>query len=270
VNSPRRPVPAYLDSPRPLAFAHRGGAYHPEIEGLENTVAAFRHAVELGYTYLETDVHVTSDGVLLAFHDTVLDRVTDRTGSISGSTWADVQQALIGGRERVPTLAELLDAFPEARFNIDLKSDGAVEPLAAFIEDRGAWDRVLVGSFSGRRMRAFRRRTGGRVATSAPPLEVVAFVLSPSARLARWLTRGRPVALQVPHRRGRILVVSRGLVRRARAAGVQVHVWTIDDPEEMNILLDRGVDGIMTDRTDILRDVLRARGQWNGHVEDEA
>ena len=256
--------PAYLDARRPLAFAHRGGAYHPDIEGLENTLAAFTHAVELGYTYLETDVHVTSDGVLLAFHDTVLDRVTDRTGSIADSTYDEVREAMIGGRERVPTLADLFDAFPRARFNIDLKSEGAVESLARFIEEHEAWDRVLVGSFSGRRMNAFRRRTGGRVATSAHPLEVVAFVLSPSSRLARWLTRGRPAALQVPHRRGRVLVVSRGLVRRAQAAGVQVHVWTIDDPIEMNALLDRGVDGIMTDRTDILRDVLRARGQWNG------
>lgn len=261
---PRPTRPAYLDARRPLAFAHRGGAYHPDIEGLENTLTAFTHAVDLGYTYLETDVHVTSDGVLLAFHDTVLDRVTDRTGSVGEATYAEVQQALIGGRERVPTLAELFDAFPAARFNIDLKSEGAVESLARFVEERDAWDRVLVGSFSRRRMNAFRTRTGGRVATSAHPLEVVAFVLSPSARLARWLTRGRPVALQVPHRRGRLLVVSRGLVRRAHAAGVQVHVWTIDDPDEMNALLDRGVDGIMTDRTDILRDVLRARGQWNG------
>ena len=264
MNSPRPSSQGYLDSPRPLAFAHRGGAYHPEIEGLENTLAAFTHAVRLGYTYLETDVHVTSDGVLLAFHDTVLDRVTDRTGDIAGTTYAEVQRALIGGSEPVPTLAQLFDAFPSARFNIDLKSTGAVEALAAFIEEREAWDRVLVGSFSGRRMNAFRRRTNGRVATSAHPLEVAAYVLSPSARLARLLTRGRPVALQVPHRRGRLLVVSAGLVRRARAAGVQVHVWTIDDPIEMNTLLDRGVDGIMTDRTDILRDVLRARGQWNG------
>jgi glycerophosphoryl diester phosphodiesterase len=255
--------PGYLDSPRPLAFAHRGGAYHPDIEGLENTLVAFAHAVDLGYTYLETDVHVTSDGVLLAFHDTVLDRVTDRTGSIADTAWTEVQQALIGGSERVPTLASLFDALPQARFNIDIKSDGAVEALAAFIEERDAWDRVLVGSFSGRRMRAVRRRTRGRVATSAGPLEVVAFVLG-GARLARWLTRGRPVALQVPHRQGRVLVASSGLVRRAHAAGLQVHVWTIDDPIEMNALLDRGVDGIMTDRTDILRDVLRARGLWNG------
>lgn len=264
MTAPDGPGSGYLDSPRPLAFAHRGGAYHPEIEGLENTLAAFRHAVALGYTYLETDVHVTSDGVLLAFHDTVLDRVTDRTGDVATTTYAEVQQALIGGSEPVPTLAQLFDAFPEARFNIDLKSDGSVEALAAFIEERGAWDRVLVGSFSARRMRAFRRRTAGRVATSAHPLEVAAYVLSPTAGIARLLTRGRPVALQVPHRQGRIRVVSAGLVRRARAAGVQVHVWTIDDPIEMNTLLDRGVDGIMTDRTDILRDVLRARGQWHG------
>lgn len=267
MNSPAPSRSAYLDSPRPLAFAHRGGAYHPEIEGLENTLAAFAHAVDLGYTYLETDVHVTSDGVLLAFHDTVLDRVTDRTGRISDTTYAEVQQALIGGRERVPTLAELFDAFPDARFNIDLKSEGAVEALATFVEERDAWGRLLIGSFSARRMTAFRRRTQGRVATSAHPLEVAAFVLSPSARLARWLTRGRPVALQVPHRQGRLLVASAAVVRRAHAAGVQVHVWTIDDPIEMNTLLDRGVDGIMTDRTDILRDVLRARGQWNGPAE---
>jgi glycerophosphoryl diester phosphodiesterase len=245
-----------------LAFAHRGGAYHPEIEGLENTMAAFRHAVALGYRHLETDVHVTSDGVLLAFHDTVLDRVTDRVGSISETSYADVQVALIGGRERVPTLVDLLDAFPDARFNIDLKSDGAVQSLAALLDEREEWDRVVVGSFSIRRMRAFRRLTGGRVATSAHPVEVAAYVVVPSARLVRRLTGGRPRALQVPHRRGRIVVASPGLVRRAHANGLVVHVWTIDDPAEMNELIDRGVDGLMTDRTDILRDVLRSRGLW--------
>ena len=96
-----------------LAFAHRGGAYHPDIEGLENTLQAFRHAVDLGYDYLETDVHVTRDGVLLAFHDTVLDRVTDSTGAIADSTYAEVQRARINGSDPVPTLAELFDAFPD-------------------------------------------------------------------------------------------------------------------------------------------------------------
>jgi glycerophosphoryl diester phosphodiesterase len=254
----------YLDHASVLAFAHRGGAFHPELEGLENTMAAFRHAVDLGYVYLETDVHVTSDGVLLAFHDDVLDRVTDRTGSIAETSYADVQAALIGGRERVPTLTELFEAFPGARFNIDIKSAGAVPALADFISAHDAWDRVLVGSFSVRRLGAFRRLTEGRVATSAHPLEVAAYLLAPTARLARLLTPGRPDALQIPHRRFPLTVASSGLIRRAHANGVHVHVWTIDDPAEMNELLDRGVDGLMTDRTDILSDVLRSRGQWEG------
>ena len=255
---------ALLDQPGSvLAFAHRGGAYHPEIEGLENTLQAFRHAVDLGYHYLETDVHVTRDGVLLAFHDTVLDRVTDATGAIATSTYAEVQRARINGSDPVPTLAELFDAFPEARFNIDVKAPGAVPALARFLDERQAWDRVCVGSFSGRRLRAFRRLTGGRVVTSASPGEVAAYRLlpSPAARLLTRLT-GSPRVLQVPHRAGRLTIVTPGLVRRAHRAGLHVHVWTVDDPDEMNALLDRGVDGLMTDRTDILRAVLSESGRW--------
>jgi glycerophosphoryl diester phosphodiesterase len=255
---------AYLDDPGPvLPFAHRGGAYHPEIEGLENTLAAFRHAVSLGYRYLETDVHVTRDGVLLAFHDSVLDRVTDHRGEISALTLAQVREALVAGREAVPTLAELFDAFPDARFNIDLKSEGAVVALADFIAAREAWDRVLVGSFSRRRTAHFRAVTDGRVPTCATPVEIAAYRLLPSARLARRLTGGRFQVFQVPHRRKSLTVVTPGFVRRAHATGRQVHVWTIDDAAEMHTLLDRGVDGLFTDRTDILRDVLIDRGQWN-------
>lgn len=266
VTSPRTGF-AYLDRvlEHPgsvLAFAHRGGAYHPELEGLENTLAAFGHAVELGYEYLETDVHVTRDGVLLAFHDSVLDRVTDRRGEIAELTLTQVREALVGGREAVPTLAELFDSFPHARFNIDIKSRGAVAALAEFVAERDAWERVLVGSFSRRRIRRFRTLTGGRVPTSATPAEVVAFRFLPSARLAAWLTRARFAAFQVPHRRGRLIVVTPGLVRRAHAAGRHVHVWTIDDADEMHELLDRGIDGLFTDRTDILRAVLDERGQW--------
>jgi glycerophosphoryl diester phosphodiesterase len=266
VTSPRTGYP-YLDEAlgRPgsvLAFAHRGGAYHPDIEGLENTMAAFQHAVDLGFDYLETDVHVTRDGVLLAFHDQVLDRVSDRGGAIAELTHAEIGEALVGGRERVPTIGELLEAFPHARFNIDLKSDGAVAPLAELVATRELWDRILVGSFSPRRLRAFRRLTRGRVPTSGHPLEVLAFRALPSGRLADRLTGGRVAALQVPHTRGRWTVATAGLVRRAHAAGKHVHVWTIDDPDEMRALLARGVDGLFTDRTDILRDVLVERGQW--------
>ena len=253
----------YLDAqPGPLAFAHRGGARHPELLGLENTLTAVRHAVELGYGYLETDVHATSDGVLLAFHDTVLDRVTDTSGGVLDATYDEIREVRIGGQEAIPTLAELFDALPDARFNIDLKSDVAVPILARFVEERGAHERLLVGSFSARRLTRFRRLTGGRVPTSAHPLEVLAFRFLPSGRLADLLTRGRVAALQVPHRRGCLTVTSAGLVRRAHRVGKHVHSWTIDDPEEMILLLDRGVDGLMTDRTDILKDVLVQRGQW--------
>ncbi|MEZ0580485.1 glycerophosphodiester phosphodiesterase [Nocardioides sp. MH1] len=254
----------YLEPGRVIAFAHRGGAYHPEIEGLENTLAAFRHAAALGYRYLETDVHVTADGALLAFHDDVLDRVTDKMGAIRDLTLAEIREARIGGREEIPTFDQLLDAFPDARFNIDIKSDGAVAALASTVRERDLWDRVLVGSFAPARIREFRRLTDGRVPTAAHPWEIAAFRLLPSARLAA-LVGGRGFqAFQVPRRRRRITIVTPGLVRRAHAAGKHVHVWTIDDADQMHELLDLGVDGLFTDRTDVLKDVLVARGLWEG------
>jgi glycerophosphoryl diester phosphodiesterase len=230
---------------------------------LENTYAAFAHAVALGYRYLETDVHVTRDGVLVAFHDALLGRVTDTTGGIEDLDSRTLAEVRVSGREPVPTLASLVAAFPEARFNLDVKTDRAVTPLAAFVREHRLHDRVLVGSFSGRRLRRFRRLVGPRVATSASPGEVAAYVALP-ARLARRVTRGAPVALQIPSRRGPLVIASARVVRRAHDAGLQVHVWTVDDPDEMATLLDRGVDGLMTDRTDILRDVLRQRGAWHG------
>lgn len=261
---------AYLDDVRrPIPFAHRGGALHPEIPGLENTVTAFRHAVDLGYRYLETDVHATSDGHLVAFHDKVLDRVTDSLGSIADLTWAQVSEARIGGSETVPAFADLFDAFPQARFNIDIKSAGAVTPLVRFIEERRAHDRVLVGSFSPASLRRFRKLTRGRVPTAAHPGEVLVWLLCPSARLADLITRRRVAALQIPHRhRGRIPVATKGLVDRAHRAGKHVHVWTIDDAETIEALVRRGVDGVMTDRTDILKQVLVELDAWEGETDE--
>jgi glycerophosphoryl diester phosphodiesterase len=260
------------DGPPVLAFAHRGGAEHPELVRRENTRAAFAHAVSLGYDYLETDVHVTRDGVLVAFHDPVLDRVTGEAGSVEDLDSAELAAIRVGGTEPVPTLASLVTEFPLARFNIDLKSARAVGPLAELVRAQGLHDRVLVGSFSGRRLRRFRRLAGPRVPTAASPGEVAAYAALP-ARLALLLTRGAPAALQVPYRVGPLTVASSRLVRRAHAAGLAVHVWTIDDEAEMGLLLDRGVDGLMTDRTDILRDVLRRRGLWQDRpdgVREEA
>ncbi len=245
-----------------IAMAHRGGAEHPDLHGLENTLHAFRHAVDLGYTYLETDVHRTAGDRLIAFHDDVLDRVTDASGAVAEASRDALVAARIARVHPIPTMAELLEEFPGCSFNIDLKGDGAGEALADLLDATGAHHRVCVGSFSTRRIRDFRSRTGGRVATSAAPAEVAAFLGSPNGTVARRLLGGRVPVLQVPVRRGLLPIVTRRSVRKAHAAGLHVHVWTVDDPVEMAVLIDLGVDGLITDRTDLLKELLVSRGLW--------
>ena len=245
----------YLDHPGTLAFAHRGGTEaHPE-----NSLAAFRHAVDLGFAYLETDVHATADGMVIAFHDVALDRVTDRTGRISELSWAEVARARIDGTEPIPLLEDLFSAFPGVKINIDPKDDSVVAPLVAVLRDHDALDRVCLGSFSDRRLRRCRDLLGPGLCTSAGPLAVSRIRLS-----SLGLPTGRPSAkcLQVPVRQGRIPLVDRRFVGHAHDRGLQVHVWTIDDPAEMHRLLDLGVDGIMTDRPSLLRSVLIDREDW--------
>ena len=247
-------------------MAHRGGSLHPEVDGLENTVRAFASAVRLGYRYLETDVHATRDEQLVTFHDLLLDRVTDLTGRVTDTTYADVAAALIGGSEPVPRLADLLEAFPDVRFNVDLKSPGAVDPMIDLVERLAAHDRVCVSSFDERVLRRFRARLRLRsirpVATGCGVLTVVAARFGGRAAALDRLLRDPGAAYQVPVRHRRVRIVDRRFVDRAHSLGRQVHVWTVDDPDEMARLLDLGVDGLITDRTDVLKDVLVARGSW--------
>ncbi|NNM46115.1 glycerophosphodiester phosphodiesterase [Knoellia sp. DB2414S] len=253
----------YFDAPTPVGLAHRGGAKLEANLGLENTMAAFRQAVAMGYRYLETDVHGTADGHLLAFHDLRLDRVTDGTGRIAELTLADVQRARINGSEPVPLLSDLLEEFPDVRLNIDVKAPGAIEPLARVLREHDAVDRVCVASFSTKRLRAVRRLVGPRLATSAGPSEVGLLRLTPQ-RLVGML-RSPAVAVQVPTGAvvggRRVDLVTESFVQRAHDLGKHVHVWTIDDAAEMNRLFDLGVDGIVSDRIDTLAEVLAARGR---------
>lgn len=261
VVSPAADHPYFADAP-PVGLAHRGGSTYPPNAGRENTVHAFRQAVEMGYRYLETDVHATSDGRLVAFHDEVLDRVTDAEGTIAEMPWAEVSRARINGTDAIPLMDELFETFPEARFNIDVKSAGAIEPLVEAVRRHAALDRVCIGSFSDTRIGAVRRALGPRLATSAGPRDIATVKLLPF--VVSRLLRSPAQALQIPvtHRLGpaTVTLVTRRLVEATHRLGKIVHVWTIDEAAEMHRLLDLGVDGIVTDRIDVLRDVLAERG----------
>lgn len=248
----------FLDGPAPLAFAHRGGA----AGGLENSMSAFGRAYRLGYRYLETDVHATCDGVALAFHDRTLDRVTDASGVVAELPYAQVAKARIGGVEPIPRLDDLLGAWPDVRVNLDVKHPAAVGPLVDVVRATGAYDRVCVASFSERRIAAVRAALGPRVATALGPRGVAALRLA-AYGARRAAPRGIPCA-QVPVRVRGLRVVDARFVRAAHAAGVSVHVWVVDEAAEMRRLLDLGVDGLMTDRLEVLRDVLAERGAWPG------
>jgi len=249
---------AYLDAPTPIAFAHRGGA----ADGVENTAEAFARAIGLGYRYVETDVHATADGVAVVFHDATLDRVTGRPGTVAAMTWADLSTVRVDGAAAVPRLDDVLDAWPQVRFNIDVKADHGVRPTVEAVRRTGAADRVLLASFNDARLVRLRVLAGPQVATSlgrrgAARLKMASLMVGPRLRLPPSV-----VAAQVPVRTGRLRVVDRRFVAYAHRLGLQVHVWTIDEPAEMNELLDLGVDGIMTDRVDVLRDVYLNRGHW--------
>lgn len=253
---------AFFDAPF-LAFAHRGGAVTGEDFTRENTVHAFDQAVARGYRYLETDVHASRDGVLFAFHDERLDRVTDRSGLIADLTASEVREARIAGTDPIPTLDMLLDRYPEQRFNIDAKAPAAVDLLVRAIEEHRAHDRVHVSSFSTQSLHRLRAALGDRVpsSTSLRGIGWTRFV----PVLPRWFMPGGD-SFQLPIRHpvlGRpTTILTDRLIEHVHRAGRQVHVWTIDDAATMNRLIDRGVDGIFTDRIDTLKEVLVQRGLW--------
>lgn len=248
----------------PLAFAHRGGAVPGNGGGLENTLRAFQTAVDLGYRYVETDALATRDGVLLAFHDPTLERTTDGTGSIGEMSYDELKQARIGGLEPIPRLDEVLASFPDLKLNIDAKSMASVRLLARAIAEHRAWDRVCVASFSPLSIRRLRAELGPRVASAYSVVGVGALRLLPTPPLRRLVVGGSAQAAQVPVRKGPLEIVTPAFVDRAHELGKQVHVWTINDPPEINRLLDLGVDGIIADRIDVLRDVYVSRGVWKG------
>jgi glycerophosphoryl diester phosphodiesterase len=199
--------------------------------------------------------------VLVAFHDNDLERTCGEKRAIATSTWSELTSARIDGTDPIPLLDDLLDEFPHARFNIDCKADSALEPLIKKLRERDCLERVCIGSFSDKRLDRVRQEFGTSVCTSMGPKEVAKLVARAISHLP-FTPTDHALMAQVPVKQGPIPVTTQRFVDVAHELGIQVHVWTIDDPVEIARLLDLGVDGIMSDDTRALRDVFMARGLW--------
>ncbi|MDR1450393.1 MAG: glycerophosphodiester phosphodiesterase [Propionibacteriaceae bacterium] len=248
------------------AMAHRGAHIGPTA-GQENTLAAFQAATDLGYRYIETDVQASRDGEAVLFHDDTLDRLTGTAGTVAERSAASLKGLKVAGQP-IPTLDAALEEFPRARFNIDLKTFAAVEPLVRALARHKAGQRVLVDSFSQRRLSYFRTLTAGRVPTAAAPAGIAWTVFTP---FLPALIASPGVALQIPLRQRLgpldLTVFSARLVANAHRAGRVVHVWTVDDAATMESLIAAGADGIITDRPDILKQVLQRHDLWEASDE---
>lgn len=246
----------FLAGRPPRVIAHRGLA----LDAPENTLLAFLRALSAGATHLETDIHVSADGVAVIAHDPDLGRVAGRDVQVSQLTMPELRRIELGHGQGFCSLAEALDAFPEARFNIDVKDARASAPAVDAIRAARAEDRVLITSFSPDRRHAVADALPG-IASSPAVREFVPALVGAKLGLARLVRRSLRgfVAVQVPERRGPVRIVTARTVERFHAAGVEVHVWTVNDPHEMMRLLDLGVDGIVTDRCDLLASLVKTR-----------
>lgn len=253
---------SYLSHEHPIRFAHRGST----ILWPENTMTAFQGAVDSGCIYIETDLHVTIDGVLVTFHDDKLERLTNGKGWVKDWNWEDLRKLdaayhfnpaanypLRNSGITIPSLEKVMTTFPNLMLNLDLKQPGIEQNVVDFIKKFGYENRVMIASFKAGRVRRFRSLSGSCCATSAGYTEAGAFWVY--SRIGKSY-KIPAAALQVPPRKGWLTIVDEKLIKNAHALGIQVHVWTVNEPQEMQRLIELGVDGIITDRIDLLNRVL--------------
>ncbi len=238
-----------------LAFAHRGGNdFAPE-----NSLKSFMRAYEIGYKYLETDVHLSKDGYLVAFHDESLDRVTNKSGYIKDLSLTDIKKAKIHDVEEIPLLVDLLENLPECFFNIDCKSDDTVIPLINLIKKYSLLDRVCIGSFSQKRINFIRKSLGPNVKTSMGPNEIL------FAKILCNLSVGinfKSTYASLPMKRYGFKLLDKKYIKFLKKNNQKVIAWTINDESEMRLLIKRGVDGIMTDNILLLKNILIEENKW--------
>jgi glycerophosphoryl diester phosphodiesterase len=243
----------YGDLGVPLAIAHRGGAGL----GPENTVAAVERSLALGLRYLETDARTTADGVVVAFHDRSLHRLTGARGEVSGLTWAQLRRLRVDGAAPVPRLADLLAAWPQVRWSIDVKDPASLPALGEVLRRTGAASRVCLAGTGDRWLTAARDLIGPQLSTALGWGSLVRLATGGSYRPPRHTPGFAHLPLAVVDRLGPARVAE-----RVGAAGLRLVVWGVADAAAMHRLLDAGVDGLISDRADVLREVLVARGAW--------
>lgn len=261
----------YFDIEHPIRFAHRGS----QILYPENTWHAFDIAVgDLNYRFVETDVQITRDGVVVVFHDDTLERCTNGVGRVDEWLWDDLRHLdaaytfspdgescpLRGAGISIPRLDDTFDRYTEVCFNVDLKAPKSEWAVADVIKKMGREDATLIGSFSDRRIARFRRVTKGRIATSAGPRDALAMYAA--SRVGRSVP-SRADSYQLPAR-ARWAAVDQRLVDAVHSGGKQIHVWTVNEADDMVKFLDMGVDGIITDRLDVLNEVIGERARAEG------
>ena len=266
-----------------FGFVHRGG----DEEKTENTLEAFQYSSDLGFVFMETDVQSTSDGKVVIFHDEDLKRIAGVDKKIKDLTFDEITNIELIKGGKIPSLEETLSSFPNLRFNIDIKTNSAVKETINIIKSHQALPRVCLASFSNKRIRRIRKLSGSKVCTSMSQLEVanaicIAFAKNWNSGIhlrrkireeeayfkSKWKRsiipfNGIPDCAQVPVSQWGVPIVTQSFIKFMNLMGKFVHVWTIDEPEEMNRLINLGVDGLMTDKPSILKSTLVDRGLFN-------
>lgn len=271
-------MPYLQNNSLPLAIAHRGGS----LEAPENTMAAFQNARQLGFRYIETDVRLTSDGVLIIFHDEKLDRLTGNSKKVSDLTWVEISKLKVSG-EPIPRADKTLGMWDDIYWNIDPKETACVRPLAKLIEDMNLFDRVCVGSFRDRHLKMIQKLLDKKINISAGSSRLLQIYIqiyiksksqafknkiwgkaeSDERKNKKFISKQKIDCLQIPPSYGKIKLATQNFIESAHAMNLPVHFWTINDAKEINQLLDLGADGIMTDAPSLLKEIYIHRNLWN-------
>lgn len=238
-----------------LAFAHRGGNdFAPE-----NTFESFQFAVENGFKYLETDVHPTSDNKLMAFHDPTLDRVTNAEGRIIDFSSIDLKKVKVKNNYRIPLMEELLESFPNCFFSIDMKCDQSVIPLIDLVKRNNALERVCFASFNQNRLNFVRETFNNKCITSMGPKEIIASKIFSYINLKKNINSH---LASMPISRYNIRLINKRSVAYLQSLNIKVIAWTINNEDQMRHLISIGVDGIMTDKLKLLKNILIEKNLW--------